>query len=144
MILLLTSTQQSRIVYGEGCTVTFGKRLREARMERGLTLRELAKEARVNFTYLSKIENERVPYTPAVDTIRDLARILKADSLEFLNLANKLPKELEALNANVHARRFFDRASQVASPADWEALLELLEKRQTRKKVGREDAKKGR
>jgi len=113
-------------------------------MQRGLTLRELAKEARVNFTYLSKIENERVPYTPAAETIRDLARILKVDLLEFLNLANKLPKELEPLNASVHARRFFDRASQVASPADWEALLELLEKRQTGKEVGRKDAKKGR
>ena len=124
--------------------MTFGKRLRQARMERGLTLRELAKEARVNFTYLSKIENERVPYTPAAETIRDLARILKVDSLEFLNLANKLPKELEPLNASVHARRFFDRASQVASPADWEALLELLEKRQTGKKVGRKQIKKAR
>ena len=124
--------------------MTFGKRLRQARTERGLTLRELAKEARVNFTYLSKIENERVPYTPAAETIRDLARILKVDSLEFLNLANKLPKELEPLNASVHARRFFDRASQVASPADWEALLELLEKRQTGKRVGRKYIKKAR
>ncbi len=111
-------------------------------MERGLTQRELAKEARVSFTYLSKIENERVPYTPAAETIRDLARILKVDSLEFLNLANKLPKELEPLNASLHARRFFDRASQVASPADWEALLELLEKRQIGKRVGRKAAKK--
>ncbi len=124
--------------------MTFGKRLRQARKEQGLTLRRLAEEAGVNFTYLSKIENERVPYTPAAETIRNLARILKVDSMEFLKLANKLPKELEPLNANVHARRFFDRASQVASPADWEALLELLEKRQTGKKVGRKDAKKGR
>jgi HTH-type transcriptional regulator, competence development regulator len=122
--------------------VTFGERLRQARKKRGLTLRELAKEAGVSFTYLSKVENERVPYTPSAGTIRALARILKVDSMEFLNLANKLPKELEPLNANVHARRFFDRASQVASPADWEALLNLLEKRQTGKKAGRKETKK--
>ncbi len=122
--------------------MTFGKRLREARTERGLTLRQLALEAGVNFTYLSKIENERVPYTPAAETIRNLARILKVNAMEFLKLANKLPKELEALTANVHARRFFDRASQVASPADWEALLELLEDRQTDKKKGRKEAKR--
>jgi len=122
--------------------VTFGKRLREARKERGWTLRELATRAGLSFTYLSKIENERVPYTPAAETIRDLARILQADSLEFLDLANKLPMELEPLNANVHARRFLQRASQVASPADWEALLDLLEKRKTVKKVGRKDSKK--
>jgi transcriptional regulator with XRE-family HTH domain len=130
------------ILHEEGCTVTFGKRLRLARKERGMTLRQLAKEAGVSFTYLSKIENERVQYTPAAGTIRDLARILRVDSLEFLHLANKLPKELEPLNANVQARRFFDRASQVASPADWDALLDLLEKRQSGKKVGRKDAKK--
>jgi len=122
--------------------VTFGKRLRQARKKQGLTLRRLAEEAGVSFTYLSKIENERVPYTPAAETIRNLARILKVDSMELLKLANKLPKELEALNANVHARRFFDRASQVASPADWEALLELLEDRQTDKKIGRKEAKR--
>jgi transcriptional regulator with XRE-family HTH domain len=130
------------ILQAERFNVTFGKRLRQARKKQGLTLRRLAEEAGVNFTYLSKIENERVPYTPAAETIRNLARILKVDSMEFLKLANKLPKELEALNANVHARRFFDRASQVASPADWEALLELLEDRQTDKKISRKEAKK--
>jgi len=112
----------------------FGERLRQARKEKGLTLRELASAAGVNFTYLSKIENDRVSYTPAADTIRELARILNVDALEFLTLANKLPKELEPMNANIQARRFFDRASQVASPEDWEALLNLLEVRQTRKR----------
>ena len=122
--------------------MTFGKRLRQARKEQRFNFTPTREEAGVNFTYLSKIENERVPYTPAAETIRNLARILKVDSMEFLKLANKLPKELEALNANVHARRFFDRASQVASPADWEALLELLEDRQTDKKKGRKEAKR--
>jgi transcriptional regulator with XRE-family HTH domain len=131
-----------RILSAEEYSVTFGKRLRQARKEQGLTLRQLAKEAGVSFTYLSKIENERVPYTPAAETIRDLARILRVNSLEFLKLANKLPKELEPLNANVQARRFFDRASQVASPDDWEALLNLLEDRQSDKKSGRKEAKK--
>jgi len=117
--------------------MTFGERLRQMRKERGLTLRKLADEAGVDFTYLSKIENSRVPYTPAAETIRDLARILKVDSLELLTLANKLPKELEPLRANVQARRFFDRASQVASPDDWEALLKVLEDRQTNRRRGR-------
>src|SRR5437660_5551105 len=105
--------------------MTFGERLRQIRKERGLTLRKLADEAGVDFTYLSKIENSRVPYTPAAETIRGLARVLNVDSLELLTLANKLPKELEPLQANAQARRFFDRASQVASPDDWEALLKV-------------------
>ncbi|MGP8156343.1 MAG: helix-turn-helix domain-containing protein [Candidatus Acidiferrales bacterium] len=124
--------------------MTFGERLRQVRKERGLTLRQLAGEVGVDFTYLSKIENGRFSYTPAVDTIRELARVLKVDSLELLRLANKLPKELEPMNANVQARRFFDRASQVASPDDWVALLSLLEDRQSTKKRVRKDAKKER
>jgi transcriptional regulator with XRE-family HTH domain len=118
--------------------MTFGERLRQVRKDRGLTLRQLAAEASLDFTYISKIENGRVAYTPAVETIRVLARILKIDSLEFLMLANKLPKELEPLNANAQARRFYHRASQVASPDDWEAMLTLLEHRQTKKRKSKE------
>ena len=108
---------------------TFGTRLRQLRREKGYTLRQLADMAAVDFTYLSKVENERVPYTPAVDTIRALARALQADPMELLTLANKLPEELETLNTHVQARRFFERAQKIASPEDWDALLDLLEQR---------------
>src|SRR5260370_22816640 len=121
--------------------MTFGERLRLVRKERGLTLRQLAAGVGVDFTYLSKIENGRFSYTPAVDTIRELARVLKVDSLELLRLANKLPKELEPMNANVQARRFFDRASQVASPDDWVSFLSLLEHPQPNKQKIRTTAK---
>ncbi len=89
--------------------MNFGERLREMRKEKGLTLREVAERAGIDFTYLSKIENERIPYTPAVETIRQLADALKVDSIELLTLAGKLPKELEALRGNKQARRFFDK-----------------------------------
>ena len=108
---------------------TFGNRLRELRRQKGFTLRELASLAGVDFTYLSKVENDRVPYTPAVATIRTLARALGVDPIDLLTLANKLPAELEPLNANVQARRFFARAQEIASPEDWDELLKLLERR---------------
>ena len=113
--------------------MNFGERLRELRKEKGLTLRELAEKAGIDFTYLSKIENGRIPYTPAADTIRQLADVLKVDSIELLTLADKLPKELEALRGNAQARRLFDRAAKVASPGDWEAFLDLLEERQAKR-----------
>jgi HTH-type transcriptional regulator, competence development regulator len=119
--------------------MNFGERLREMRKEKGLTLREVAERAGIDFTYLSKIENDRIPYTPAVETIRQLADALKVDSIELLTLAGKLPKELEALKGNKQARRFFDRAAKVASPGDWEAFLDLLEERQAK----RDDEKGG-
>lgn len=122
--------------------MTFGERLREIRREKGLTLREVAERAGIDFTYLSKIENGRIPYTPAVETIRQLADTLKVDSIELLTLANKLPKELEPLKTNQQARRFFERAAKVASPADWEAFLDLLEERQAKRDNEKSGGKK--
>jgi len=122
--------------------MTFGERLREIRREKGLTLREVAQRAGIDFTYLSKIENGRVPYTPAAETIRQLADALKVDSIELLTLADKLPKELEPLKTNQQARRFFDRATKVASPGDWEAFLDLLEERQAKRATEKRGEKK--
>ncbi len=85
----------------------------------------------MDYTYLSKIENDRVEYLPGVETIRDLAHALEADAMELLQLANKLPPELAKLAGNEKARRFFQRAQEVASPKDWDALLDLLESRQS-------------
>ncbi len=116
----------------------FGNKLRDLRREKGFTLRRLADLAGVDFTYLSKVENDRVPYTPAADTIRTLAHVLGVDPIELLTLANKLPAELEPLNSNVHARKFFARAQEIASPEDWDELLKLLEKR---KAARQEEAK---
>jgi len=113
--------------------MNFGQRLRQIRKEKELTLRTVAEEAGIDFTYLSKIENGRIPYTPAVKTIRKLASALKVEAIELLTLANKLPKELEALKTNQQARRFFDRAAKVASPGDWEAFLDLLEEREAKR-----------
>jgi transcriptional regulator with XRE-family HTH domain len=108
----------------------FGERLRELRKKRGLTLRGLAEAVGVDFTYLSKMENGKAGYLPGADTIRGLAEALKTDPLELLQLADKVPPEVERLAGNATARRFLQRAQEVASPDDWVALLDLLEKRQ--------------
>ena len=119
---------------------TFGLKLRELRQKKGLTLRALAEAAGVDFTYLSKIENDKIGYLPGADTIRDLAGALEVDAIELLQLANKLPPELASLAGNAKARRFFQRAREIASPKDWDALLDLLEWRQSTRSTG---SKKG-
>jgi transcriptional regulator with XRE-family HTH domain len=110
--------------------VTFGERLRRLRKEKNMTLRGLAEEAGVDFTYLSKIENAIAGYSPGADTIRALAAVLKVDALELLKLANKVPPELLGISEDAKARRFFNRAQKIASPDDWDALLDFLESRQ--------------
>ena len=107
----------------------FGTRLRELRRERGMTLRALADAAGLDFTYLSKIENGRAGYFPGADTIRELAQILEVDALDLLHLAKKVPPELTTVAGTPQARRFLQRASEIASPKDWDAMLDLLEKR---------------
>ena len=126
---MLGSDDKSESEAGD-CFVTFGERLRQLRKERGLTLRDLAEAVGVDFTYLSKMENEKAGYLPGADTIRALAEALDADPLELLELANKVPPEMERFASSVHARRFLQRAREIASPDDWDALLKVLEQRQ--------------
>jgi transcriptional regulator with XRE-family HTH domain len=109
--------------------ITFGSKLRKLRNAAGLTLRGLADKTTVDFTYLSKLENGRLRYTPSPETIRSLADALGADPIELLGLANKLPPELDQVSVVPAARRFMARAQHVASPEDWEALLTVLETR---------------
>jgi transcriptional regulator with XRE-family HTH domain len=135
---VLTSTQHPAIIhrgsFSEGIIVDFGKKLRTLRTSKGLTLRQLAEAVGISFTYLSKIENGKVQYTPAPDTIRALAKALDVDALELLRLADKVPPELEEIVVEARGRRFLDRAREIASPEDWTALLELLEKRQAKRR----------
>lgn len=70
----------------------FGTRVRELRKEAGLSLRELARRVKIDFTYLSKVELERVD-PPSDRVIRDLARELEADEEEMLALAAKVSQD---------------------------------------------------
>ena len=107
----------------------FGEKLRALRREKELTLRALAKAVNVDFSYLSKIENGKAGYLPGADLIRSLADVLGTDALELLQLADKVPPEVEHFARDAKARKFLHRAQEIASPEDWDALLGLLERR---------------
>jgi transcriptional regulator with XRE-family HTH domain len=73
--------------------MTFGERIRELRQGKHLTLRDLAADVNVTFTYLSKIENQKLSYGefPSEEMILKLAKALEADSDELMLLAEKIP-----------------------------------------------------
>jgi transcriptional regulator with XRE-family HTH domain len=75
---------------------TFGQRLKELRKERSLSQKALAKKVAINFTYLSKIENERLDFAqfPSEELICKLAVALEADEDELLILAKKVPPKI--------------------------------------------------
>ena len=73
--------------------MTFGTRIRELRQAKKWTLRDLAKKVRVTFTYLSKIENQKLSFGefPSDKLIIKLASTLDADADLLLLLAEKIP-----------------------------------------------------
>lgn len=72
---------------------TVGERIREIRRSRNLTQRELADRVGINFTYLSRVENDRLDdeQTPREETLQRIARALDADPDELLLLARRIP-----------------------------------------------------
>jgi transcriptional regulator with XRE-family HTH domain len=74
--------------------LTFGSSVRELRKRKGMSLRELAKESDIDFTYLSKLESGKFP-PPSEGVIHKLAEILGADPDELLTLAKKIDSSIQ-------------------------------------------------
>lgn len=120
---------------------TFGQTIRDLRKAKRppLTQRDLAERvaARLreedlrgfDFTYLSKIENDRLP-PPSVAAIIALAEELDADKDELLALADKAPPDVsQALKRSEGARTFFRSAvNEKLSEEEWQKLLESLDR----------------
>jgi len=74
----------------------FGQRVRQLRLAKGLSLRDLAPKVGVGFTYLSKVETGRLDFGdyPSEALIHRLAEALEADEDELLLLAEKVPEQI--------------------------------------------------
>jgi transcriptional regulator with XRE-family HTH domain len=108
---------------------SFGQYLRTLREDRHLTQRRLAEKAGIDFTYLSKLENERLEHTPSVRTLVSLAKALQVDELELMERADKMPASLSVYGRNSDALRFFRRAAEVVQgPEGWRDLNAYLDR----------------
>ena len=76
---------------------TFGQLIRDARKHKGYSQRELAVLVKLDFTYLSKLENDRADYAPKEDVIRNLATQLDLDPEELVFLVGRIPERDEQL-----------------------------------------------
>lgn len=74
---------------------SFGRLIRQARKDRGYSQRDLAKLVGLDFTYLSKLENDRADYPPKESVIRSLATHLTLDAEELIFLAGRIPERDE-------------------------------------------------
>ena len=70
--------------------MTFGTKVRQLRHTKGWSLRDLAEKVGVGFTYLSRVENERLNFGdyPSDALIHRLADALEANEDELLKLIN--------------------------------------------------------
>ena len=113
---------------------TFGSRIKALRLEAKLSQRDLADRLAkrlkgFDFTYLSKIENDRL--VPSASAILALAAELKGNSDELLALAGKAPADVgDMLQKSQGARMFFRSAmSTNLSEEDWKKLMQEIPKK---------------
>ena len=75
----------------------FGNLIRQARKDCKYSQRELAKLLKIDFTYLSKLENNRADYAPKEEVISGLAKHLNLNEEELIFLAGRIPQQEEDL-----------------------------------------------
>lgn len=96
-----------------------GIALREYRRAAGISQRELAQKAGLDFSYISKIENGRIP-PPSADTMVLICKILGVKSEELLALTGKLPSEIQTNISSSRAAQVFLREAQSMQLSDEE------------------------
>jgi transcriptional regulator with XRE-family HTH domain len=73
----------------------FGKKLKLLRNKKGIGIKPLAEKLDVNYTYLSKIENDKA--IPSKETIKRMSTYFNVDVDELMILADKIPDDVERI-----------------------------------------------
>ncbi len=111
----------------------YGAFLRRRRLEKRLTQRQFADRVGVDFTYLSKVENGRLP-APSEATIIQIAKVLGDDPEAHLAQARKVPLDLRTTVADypVEAAMLLReiRAKRVP-PKTYQEMLQTLRSART-------------
>jgi len=110
--------------------MTFGGSIKKLRKSRRMTQRELADCLGVSFTYISKIENDKLEVLPSEEKIRKMAEVLGTNDEELLDLAGKLNlKQLQRVAKDVPQAGVLLRRIQSRKLTDkqWEQIGDVLE-----------------
>ena len=107
----------------------FGDLVKQYRLRAGLTQRQLAERAKLDFTYVSKIEGNKVP-PPARESIEAIASVLKLsphEREELITLAGRIPTDLEQWAMRPEARRLYRSIQQLPQEEQERVLARLIE-----------------
>jgi transcriptional regulator with XRE-family HTH domain len=108
---------------------TFGEKLKQIRRLKSISQRELAAKVGVDFSYVSKLENDRLS-PPSSETIEKMCAILGVPVEDLLVLARKPPTgAVEIMSSSPDALKFFqDARSMNLDEKEWRKLGEHLKK----------------
>lgn len=108
---------------------TFGQKLRDLRKAKNISQRELAEKAGVDFSYISKLENDRLP-PPAADTIVKICEILGVEADSLLASTGKMRTEAkEMLGSSVGAQKFIKQAQEMSlTDEEWHKLTKGMKR----------------
>lgn len=75
--------------------MTFGSIVRELRRRHGLGIKKLAPELDLDYTYLSRLENDKAG--PSRKVIERISKYFNYDEDELMVLADKIPEDIRQI-----------------------------------------------
>ena len=108
---------------------TFGQKLRALRRATSITQRKLAERVGVDFSYISKLENDRLP-PPAANTVVKICEALGVTPDELLAASGKIPPQIQQSIGSSPAAIQFLRGAQAMklSETEWIQLSAHLKR----------------
>jgi transcriptional regulator with XRE-family HTH domain len=103
----------------------FGQHLKAMRKRKKMSQRELAQYVGVDFTYISKIENDAMP-APSEETIRKIASALGEDADKMIILAKKIPSDLQNVIYNYEEVPVFLRKAPSLTKEQWDRINDIV------------------
>lgn len=108
---------------------TFGQLLKSIRREKGVPQRDLADQVGVDFSYISKIENDRLP-PPSAETTIKICQALGVSEELLLSNSKKISADMsQAMSASPSAIKFMNEVKTMGlSDQEWDKLTKTLKK----------------
>jgi HTH-type transcriptional regulator, competence development regulator len=108
---------------------TFGQILKELRRNKNISQRELADKVSVDFSYISKLENDRLA-PPSAETIIRISNVLEIPSEVLLSHSGKVSDEMKGtISSSPEALMFMNEAKNMNLQAqEWQQLIGELKK----------------
>ena len=110
--------------------MSFGKTLQRIRRGKNLTQRDVAQKIGMDYSYFSRLENDRFDSKPTRETIEKIAEALKCtteETAELLNQAGRINEDMERVARIASKRPELGNLFQAAVKLSPEKIDEILQ-----------------